>query len=215
MGRTGSREGTSPGPAQQSRLTRPSLPGIASHAQSGPNNLSQPRGRSASSPNIKHIPNPQQYGRGSGIPPVPTPQIPQQYQAYSVNRSTAGSPTSPLNGSTRNGSPVQNGIDGLSRPSTRNTPSPQVKVRVNFGSDVFVIIVPYNIPYAQLMDRIEHKVSICGGTPPGQLRVRYEDEEGDYISMFTDDDVQMAFDSFCEQGGRGEPVDVVTLTVVT
>lgn len=84
---------------------------------------------------------------------------------------------------------------------------------MNFGNDVFVIIVPYNIPYAQLMDRIEHKVSICGGTPPGPLRVRYEDEDGDYITMFTDDDVQMAFDSFGEHGGRGETVGVVTLTV--
>ncbi|RPA79294.1 hypothetical protein BJ508DRAFT_143744 [Ascobolus immersus RN42] len=212
MGRSGSREGTSPGPAQQSRLTRPSLPGMASHP--GSNNLNQPRGRSASSPNIKHIPNPQQYGRGSGIPPVPTPPIPQQYQAYSVNRSIAGSPTSPLNGSIRNGSPAQDGIDGISRPPTRNTPSPQVKVRVHFGADSFVIIVPYSITYEKLIERIRLKIHTTTGGEQGSLRVKYEDEEGDYISIFTDDDVQIAFDSFSEQGGRaGEPAAVVSLIV--
>jgi cell division control protein 24 len=102
----------------------------------------------------------------------------------------------------------------MSRPSTRNTPNPQVKVRVNFGNDVFVIIVPYSITYAMLMERITHKVALCGGVEPGPLRIKYEDEEGDYISIFTDDDVQIAFDSFCEQGGRaGETIGVVTLTV--
>jgi cell division control protein 24 len=122
----------------------------------------------------------------------------------------------------RNGSPavqditprLNGGINGTSKSQS------QVKLKVNYGNDKFVIIVPYNIAYAQLMDRIERKVKICGSGPdisPGaNIKIRYQDEDGDYISMNSDDDVQMAFDVSGEPGQNDSAgiTGVVTLFVL-
>lgn len=104
--------------------------------------------------------------------------------------------------------------------STAKTMQPQVKVRVSYSNDIFVIIVPYNITYPQLMDRIERKIKICGTNgqttlPPlaSGIRIRYQDEDGDFITMNSDDDVQMAFDVFCDPGLTEGTIGIVTLHV--
>jgi cell division control protein 24 len=54
------------------------------------------------------------------------------------------------------------------------------------------------------MDRIERKVKLCGSGPEiasaTNLKIRYRDEDGDYISMISNDDVLMAFDAPGEPG---------------
>lgn len=208
MQRQPSRENSSSSLAAppSARLQRPSLPGLPPNQQAA---VMQQRSRSASSPQIR--------GAQLSSGPAPaTPAIPQQYQgyqSYQANGSHSTSPTSPITG------PLNTSLSRTASPlHTRPTP-PQVKVRVSYGTDVFVIIVPYSITYKQLMDRIEHKVSICGGgggQGVGGLRIKYQDEDGDFISMSGDDDVQMAFDVFCEGASQGREgtVGVVTLTVV-
>lgn len=208
------------------RLQRPSLPGmgpppVGTHQQN--------RMRSASSPNIHHLPSQAQLARSPGGPIPPMPTLPSSYVAYSggpavINRSQNSSPTSPglpIQGTpARNDSPVlpengprYNGINGGS-----SVAQAQVKLKVNYGNDKFVIIVPYNIPYLQLMDRIERKVKICGTgseVPGNPIRIKYQDEDGDFILMNSDDDVLMAFDVFGEPGrndGSGI-TGVVTLYV--
>lgn len=207
------------------RLQRPSLPGIVTPAGT----LQQNRMRSASSPNIHHLPSQAQLARspGGAIPPMPT--VPSSYVAYSggpavINRSQNNSPTSPglpTQGlPTRNDSPslLENGSRHSSTSGASSVGQAQVKLKVNYGNDKFVIIVPYNIPYLQLMDRIERKVKICGTgneVPTNPVRIRYQDEDGDYISMNSDDDVLMAFDVSGDPGrndGSGI-TGVVTLYV--
>ncbi|CAZ83580.1 unnamed protein product [Tuber melanosporum] len=198
------------------RLQRPSLPGMAPSA-SATATLQQNRMRSASSPNIHHVPSQAQLARSPNgmIPPMPS--VPSSYVAYSggpavINRSQNNSPTSPnlsMQGApARNGSPaVQDGHHSKHNGNVANGSSKshsQVKLKVNFGNDKFVIIVPYNIPYVQLMDRIERKVKLCGSGPEiasaTNLKIRYRDEDGDYISMISNDDVLMAFDAPGEPG---------------
>lgn len=208
-----------------SRLQRPSLPGMA---PPGGVSLQQNRMRSASSPNIHHLPSQAQLARSPGGPIPPMPSVPSGYVAYSggpavINRSQNSSPTSPnlpIQGApARNGSPAlqENGpkVNGTNGSSIGQA---QVKLKVNYGNDKFVIIVPYSISYHQLMDRIERKVKICGsGTevPNNPIRIRYQDEDGDYISMNSDDDVQMAFDVSGEPGKNDSSgiTGVVTLYV--
>jgi cell division control protein 24 len=69
-----------------------------------------------------------------------------------------------------------------------------VKVKVHFGSDIFVIQVPRTTEYGELVERVGKKIRLCGPRrDDGPLRVRYEDEESDLISMRSTEDVEMAF----------------------
>lgn len=237
MSRTSSREGTPGNPlyaafqngsAYQNgqRLQRPSLPGMGSS-----NGISaQSRMRSASSPNIHHhLPGSlSKISPGGNIPPVPS--VPGTYIPYSggpavINRSQNNSPISPqlpIQGRTEH-----EYLNGPSTPSSSGvlTPPPgamsQIKIKIQFNGDKLAIVVPYSIPYAQLMDRIERKVRICGNgpeiSPTVPIRIRYQDEDGDFISMNSDDDVAMAFDVACEgavkdaQGTCGAVTLYVTL----
>ncbi|EIM81079.1 uncharacterized protein STEHIDRAFT_86345 [Stereum hirsutum FP-91666 SS1] len=69
-----------------------------------------------------------------------------------------------------------------------------VKVKVHFGNDIFVIQVPRTTEYHELVEKVGRKIRLCGGRrEDGPLRVKYEDEEGDMISMRSTEDVDMAF----------------------
>ncbi|RPB23330.1 hypothetical protein L211DRAFT_786992 [Terfezia boudieri ATCC MYA-4762] len=225
MSRTTSREGSGLTATQAvagQRLQRPSLPGMS------PGGTMQNRLRSASSPNIHHVPTQAQLARATGIPAVPVPPMPPTYQAYTggpavINRSQNNSPTSPMIGlPQRHASPgvhEQASISRLNGNSAKGM-QPQVKVRVSYSNEIFIIIVPYNITYPQLMDRIERKIRICGTNgqttiPPltSGIRIRYQDEDGDFITMNSDDDVQMAFDVFCDPGLTEGTIGIVTLHV--
>ncbi|KAK6541262.1 hypothetical protein TWF694_008627 [Orbilia ellipsospora] len=118
----------------------------------------------------------------------------------------------------RNGTPPTEGIrvgpDGAPLPTMRQMTVPSLKVKVSYITDMFVIIVPQNIGYTQLMDRIERKVRLCGGASYANnapLRVRYQDEDGDYITVNSDEDVQMAIESRFH--GGEESSNAVTLFV--
>ncbi|KZV62603.1 hypothetical protein PENSPDRAFT_670249 [Peniophora sp. CONT] len=69
-----------------------------------------------------------------------------------------------------------------------------VKVKVHFGTDIFVVQVPRNTEYAELVEKVGKKIRLCGPRrDDGPLRVKYEDEEGDLVSMRSSEDVEMAF----------------------
>ena len=77
------------------------------------------------------------------------------------------------------------------------SPSSAVKMRVNYGEDTFVIVARSSITYNELVEKVVHKIYLCGartGLDTSSLRLRYVDEEGDKILMSADDDVAMAFD---------------------
>lgn len=67
-------------------------------------------------------------------------------------------------------------------------------MKVYFGSDIFLIQVGRTIDYGELVERVGKKIRLCGPRRDnGPLRVKYEDEEGDLISMRSTEDVEMAF----------------------
>ncbi|KAF8748506.1 Rho guanine nucleotide exchange factor scd1 [Rhizoctonia solani] len=71
-----------------------------------------------------------------------------------------------------------------------------VRVKVHYKTDLFQIIVPRDTVFNDLVTKVAHKVRLCGeaGERDAPLRVKYRDEDGDMISLGSDDDVQMAFD---------------------
>lgn len=71
-----------------------------------------------------------------------------------------------------------------------------VRVKVHYKTDLFQIIVPRDTMFSDLVSKVAYKVRLCGenGQKDVPLRVKYKDEDGDMISLGSDDDVQMAFD---------------------
>lgn len=75
--------------------------------------------------------------------------------------------------------------------------SPPVKVKVHFREDLFVIVVQRSIDYQELMEKVGKKIRLCGAKHDfnSPFRVRYKDEDGDMISLASNDDLQIALDS--------------------
>lgn len=89
----------------------------------------------------------------------------------------------------------------------------QLKVRVNCDSGNYVtLVVAFNITYQSLIDRIDAKLArfMSSSIGKGNLKLRYEDEDGDYVTIESDDDIQIAFMEWREgvrnmySGGVGE-----------
>ena len=71
-----------------------------------------------------------------------------------------------------------------------------VKVKVHFMDDIFVIQVPKSTEYEDLVKKVVNKIRLCGPRrDDGPLKVKYLDEDGDYVSLGSTEDVQMAFDT--------------------
>ena len=108
------------------------------------------------------------------------------------NGMTSGPAGTPLR-STR--SQIFNGSRGDEYSSLPNpSQGPPVKIKVFWGEDLFMIIVPRTATYNALVERVQRKIRLCGGDGDAHMRLKYDDEDGDKISLTTDEELQMAFD---------------------
>jgi cell division control protein 24 len=83
-----------------------------------------------------------------------------------------------------------------------NNANPNVKVKVHFHEDIFVIQVPLATEYSDLVERVGRKIRLCGPRrDDGPLRVKYRDDDGDLVSLGSTEDVQMAFEML-KPGGQ-------------
>ena len=65
-----------------------------------------------------------------------------------------------------------------------------LRVKVHFGSDIFVIQVLCITEYDGLVERVGKKIHLCGPRrDDGPLCVKYEDKEGDFVSMRSTEEV--------------------------
>ncbi|KAL1604200.1 Guanine nucleotide exchange factor for Cdc42p [Nothophoma quercina] len=87
-------------------------------------------------------------------------------------------------------------------PEHSNIPS-QLKVKVHCPSagSSMVLVVSTNISFQSLKDRIDAKLqrSTAVSLASGQVKLKYLDSEGTYVSIQCDDDVQEAFENWQEQ----------------
>jgi cell division control protein 24 len=99
------------------------------------------------------------------------------------------------------GSGYQNNNVSASAP-----PEPPVKIKVYWLDDLFVIMVPRSVTFTELVQRVQKKIRLCGGgNTDGPLRLKYDDEDGDRISLSTDEELQMAFDmTISRTTGQGQ-----------
>jgi hypothetical protein len=84
-----------------------------------------------------------------------------------------------------------------------STPSPTTptnneitKVKVHYFGAIYVVVVPTDIEYEELQKKIESKIKLCGQEfETSLLGLKYEDEDGDLITISSSEDVQMGFES--------------------
>ncbi|CAK7262620.1 Guanine nucleotide exchange factor for Cdc42p [Sporothrix epigloea] len=94
-------------------------------------------------------------------------------------------------------SPPLAGTPGLSGMGSSDLPIPmQLKVKVNYDtSNYMTLVVAFSITYQSLVDRIDAKLARFTNSSigKGNLKLRYRDEDGDFVSIESDDDIQIAF----------------------
>ncbi|RKF63852.1 Rho guanine nucleotide exchange factor scd1 [Golovinomyces cichoracearum] len=97
----------------------------------------------------------------------------------------------------------------------------QLKVKVNCDGNYVTLVVAFNITYQSLIDRIDAKVGRFSNNAisQGTMRLRYRDEDEDFVTIASDDDIQIAFQEWREsqkqqyqQGSLGE-IELFCLSV--
>ncbi|KAK3386070.1 Pleckstrin homology domain-containing protein [Podospora didyma] len=93
-------------------------------------------------------------------------------------------------------------IQGQNVPQTPSFPAPtQMKVKVHCENNNYVTLVAqFNITYQSLIDRIDKKLErfTSSSIGKGNLRLRYRDEDGDFVTIESDDDIQIAISEWRE-----------------
>ena len=81
----------------------------------------------------------------------------------------------------------------------------QLKVKVNCDGNYVTLVVAFNITYQSLIDRIDAKVGRFSNNAiaRGTMRLRYQDEDGDFVTIESDDDIHIAFQEWREQQIEG------------
>ncbi|KAM0152199.1 hypothetical protein ACHAQE_008157 [Botrytis cinerea] len=96
---------------------------------------------------------------------------------------------------------LMSGNGGMSLSPEGDTLLPtQLKVKVNCDGNYVTLVVAFNITYQSLTDRIDAKVGrfSTNAIARGTMRLRYRDEDGDFVTIESDDDIQIAFQEWSE-----------------
>ncbi|KAL4960492.1 Rho family guanine nucleotide exchange factor CDC24 [Aspergillus stella-maris] len=201
---------------------RPSLPPMSINSQSA-NNSSQ-RMRSASSPDIhnhNHNPESRRYmgvHTMQTVDNVPVPPIPAHMANMKapVSRSQNNSPTN-HNLPVRTNHHWNEPQYGDGRPGAAQSDQPtsplshepeeepfmptQLKAKVNFDENYVTLVISSNIMFRTLTDRVDAKLARFTNRSIGNktVRLRYRDEDGDFVTIDSDEAVQLAFMEWKEQ----------------
>ncbi|KAL0468199.1 rho guanyl nucleotide exchange factor [Neurospora intermedia] len=96
--------------------------------------------------------------------------------------------------------PIMSGQNPLSPTDDDMLPT-QLKVKVHCDTGNYItLVVLYDITYEKLIDRIDNKLSrfTTSSIGGGNLRLRYRDEDGDFVMIESDDDIQIAISDWRE-----------------
>lgn len=182
------------------------------------------RNRSASSPNYPALPSLTAPGMSTTPPVPPLPSVsannslPNGLLASRIKsesavttireRSTGSQDSSSSSSSTMRSNnsfsssaattPISSSAGFAAMPTSANNVSSgmskNMKVKLHFLQDSFLLIMPANISYQQLLERVERKIRLCGKQTPVPLRIKYKDEDDDFVTMNSDEDIQMALE---------------------
>ena len=77
----------------------------------------------------------------------------------------------------------------------------QIKARVQHDGKSMTLVISTNIRYQSLVDRIDAKLTrwTTEGIVQGQLKLRYRDEDGDFVGISNDEDLEVAIKETTER----------------
>jgi len=162
------------------------------------------RVRAQSSPNIHASASPS-WNNAPELPKSPSHNRRPSNSSGRITPSSAYSGSTHQTGSSPNSPSTESGRTLRQQTSNGalggNTPT-QLKIKVNYQEDSYLIVVPVQCGYAELIERVEKKIRLCGSrrSDAQTLRLRYKDEDNDYIIMKDDDDISLAFESCFTDG---------------
>ncbi|KAI8377180.1 hypothetical protein EDC96DRAFT_556591 [Choanephora cucurbitarum] len=141
-----------------------------------------PRLRSQSSPNIHNQTSRQpQWEDTMQLPPFSSRTL------YHMPPSPLDPPSSVRMTSSATTSPILS--PNLAMPGA-------LKIKLNYNAGIYVVMCPPDISFEVLMEKVDRKIRLIGNLQPQDtLRLRYQDEDGDLITINSNEDVQMAFES--------------------
>jgi cell division control protein 24 len=194
------------------RGPQPPVPDVPAGYQAYPHMIARSQ---SNSPNLQN-----------NMPPRGPSQSPQLYRGErGYNRGQQDpSPTTRHNGNlqrtltpvsrSESFSPAPQASSSTAMPAGDSSPPTQLKVKVHCPSaaQVLTLVVPLNISYQSLKDRIDAKLqrstNLTLGGGPGSatkekenvVKLKYLDED-DYVTIQTDEDVIEAFETWQEQRG--------------
>jgi hypothetical protein len=71
-----------------------------------------------------------------------------------------------------------------------------IKIKLNFNDGIYVIVTNHEVTFFELMEKVDKKIRLVANLKGTDLlRLKYQDEDGDFITINSDDDVQMAFET--------------------
>jgi cell division control protein 24 len=79
-------------------------------------------------------------------------------------------------------------------------PVNSIIVKLIYEKDLFTMMVPLDIIVEEFLSKVEKKIKQCGGTMKG--KVKYQDEDGDFIVIASDDDWMMVKEMMKEVGDK-------------
>ncbi|KAK2785283.1 hypothetical protein FQN51_003829 [Onygenales sp. PD_10] len=155
-----------------------------------PTNNSLPIRSATQSPGMQ-----QQHAQRHGLPTHPAPQF--HDPQYSHNRVDPRSQPAPTSNPMPSGlsSPVnQEGDQELFMPS-------QLKAKVNFDDNYVTLVIASNILFRSLTDRVDAKLARFTNRSIGSksVKLQYRDEDGDFVTIDSDEAVQLAFMEWRDQ----------------
>jgi cell division control protein 24 len=77
----------------------------------------------------------------------------------------------------------------------------QLKAKVNFDDNYVTLVIASNILFRSLTDRVDAKLARFTNRSIGNrsVRLRYKDEDGDFVTIDSDEAVQLAFMEWRDQ----------------
>ncbi|KAI0182968.1 CDC24 calponin [Xylaria flabelliformis] len=193
----------------------PAVPGIPPHlhpahdasiprSQTGSPRQDLPIRANTQSPGVQRERLNQQNGQQGGtMAQFPTQPIYPRQATPSMGQVTGSTAPQPLNldGRQMVSSALSSVTPGNSL-GDQDLPIPtQLRVKVNCDGGTYVtLVVPFNITYQSLSDRIDGKLARFTNSSigKGNLRLKYRDEDSDLVTIESDDDIQIAFTEWRE-----------------
>lgn len=186
----------------------PAVPGIPAHlndgniprSQSGSPMQELPMRTNTQSPGAQrermhHQSNGSYGGKMSQFPAQPI------YPRQSTPGNGNGHPPPPLQLDSRGAvsPPLGTATPGSALFSPPGDVPSQLKVKVLYDTGTYItLVVAFNIAYQSMIDRIDNKLSrfTTSSISKGNLKLRYRDEDGDFVNIESDEDIQIAFMEF-------------------